>query len=29
MRGWEYKPFRIDGKPTSVCTATTFIYLQK
>lgn len=29
MRAWEYKPFLVDGKPTSVCTAVTFIYKQQ
>jgi hypothetical protein len=26
---WEYEPYIDDGKPTSVCTAVTFIYTQK
>jgi hypothetical protein len=25
---WRYSPFRIDGRPESVCTAVTFIYSQ-
>ena len=29
LRAWEYKPFLVDGKPTWVCTAVTFIYKQQ
>jgi hypothetical protein len=28
MLDWRYQPFLIDGKPTAVCTAITFIYQQ-
>jgi len=28
IRTWKYRPFLIDGKPTPVCSATTFIYSQ-
>ncbi len=28
MRGWKYRPFKVNGKPTPVCTAVTFIYRQ-
>lgn len=28
MHDWRYRPFLIDGKPTAVCTAVTFIYKQ-
>ena len=26
---WRYRPFTVNGKPTPVCTAVTFIYNQK
>lgn len=26
MRTWRYKPYLVDGKPTEVCTAVTFIF---
>jgi protein TonB len=30
IRGeWRYRPFTVNGKPTPVCTAVTFIYSQK
>jgi len=30
IRGeWRYRPFMVNGKPTPVCTAVTFIYNQK
>lgn len=30
IRGeWRYRPFMVNGKPTPVCTAVTFIYSQK
>jgi len=30
IRGeWRYRPFTVNGKPTPVCTAVTFIYNQK
>lgn len=29
MRQWVYSPFELDGKPTPVCTAVTFIYSQR
>ena len=30
IRGeWRYQPFLLNGKPTPVCTAVTFIYSQK
>ena len=25
-RGWVFRPYRVNGKPTAVCTAYTFIY---
>jgi hypothetical protein len=28
LHGWKYRPFMIDGKPTLVWTAVTFIYTQ-
>ena len=28
MRSWRYKPFRVNGKPTPVCSTVTFIYMQ-
>ena len=28
IRTWKYRPFLIDGKPTPVCSAATFIYSQ-
>jgi protein TonB len=27
--GWRYRPFMVDGEPTPVCTAVTFIYTQQ
>jgi protein TonB len=29
MAGWKYRPFMINGRPSQVCTAVTFIYSQK
>ncbi len=29
IRSWKYRPFLIDGTPTTVCTAVTFIYELK
>jgi protein TonB len=29
MRGWQYRPFRVNGKPVPVCTSITFIYKQE
>jgi protein TonB len=29
LKIWEYRPFMLDGKPTAVCTAVSFIYTQK
>ena len=29
MTGWKYRPFMVNGKPAPVCTAVTFIYVQK
>ena len=29
LHRWRYKAYEIDGKPTPVCTAVTFIYSQK
>jgi hypothetical protein len=29
MRTWRYSPFLIDGKPSPVCTAITFVYTQR
>jgi hypothetical protein len=29
MRNWKYRPFMVNGKPSRVCTAVTFIYSQK
>jgi TonB family protein len=29
MRSWVYSPFLVDGKPTPVCSAVTFIYNQR
>jgi TonB family protein len=30
IRGkWRYKPFIVDGKATTVCTAVRFVYSQK
>jgi protein TonB len=26
---WRYRPFLVDGEPTPVCTAVTFIYVQQ
>lgn len=26
MHTWKYSPFEVDGKPTPVCTAVTFVY---
>ena len=26
MQTWQYRPFRVNGKPVRVCTAVTFIY---
>ena len=26
--GWKYRPFMLDGEPTPVCTAVTFVYTQ-
>jgi hypothetical protein len=26
MHTWKYRPFEVDGKPTPVCTAVTFVY---
>jgi hypothetical protein len=26
IRGWKYRPFLVDGKPTPVCTSVVFIY---
>ena len=26
MRSWRFRPYEIDGKPTAVCTAVTFVY---
>jgi outer membrane biosynthesis protein TonB len=28
IRTWKYRPFLVDGKPTPVCSAATFIYSQ-
>jgi len=28
IHDWKFKPFLVDGKPTPVCTAVTFIYRQ-
>ena len=28
MRAWSFKPFLINGKPTPVCTAATYIYMR-
>ena len=28
MRSWRYKPFRVNGKPTPVCSTVTFVYMQ-
>ncbi len=29
MRAWKYKPFMVNGKAAPVCSAVTFVYLQK
>jgi len=29
MYAWRYRPFLVDGEPTPVCTAVTFIYEQR
>ena len=26
IKAWRYRPFVVDGKPTPVCTAVTFVY---
>ena len=28
MRQWLYKPYKLNGRAVSVCTAVTFIYSQ-
>jgi protein TonB len=28
IKTWRYRPYEVDGKPTPVCTAVTFIYSQ-
>ena len=28
MRGWAYRPYKVNGTPIMVCTAVTFIYSQ-
>lgn len=29
MRGWKYRPFKVNGKAVPVCTSVTFIYNQR
>lgn len=29
LYSWRYRPFLVDGQPTAVCTAVTFIYSQR
>src|SRR5262249_4694994 len=29
MRAWTFKPFLLNGRPTPVCTAETFIYSKR
>ncbi len=28
MRKWVYRPFNFNGKPTSMCTTITFVYIE-